>query len=128
MFIFFVPTQNIKDMIYFVGIISGLINGIFASGAGQILVLYLIFIKKLDTYKARATSVLCISIVTIFSIYRYIKLADFKIFEIIIVAAIGIIFGRFGTRLMTKIKPDILNLISGIIITFFSAYNLIKIW
>lgn len=127
LFIFFVFTQNITIMIYIVGIICGLINGLFASGAGQILVLYLIFIKKIDTYKSRATSVLCVSIVTVFSLYRYITIAEFKIIEIIIVTLVGLIFGRIGTKLMTKLNPNILNLISGAIIASFSIYNLIKV-
>ena len=127
MFIFFVFTQNIIAMIYLIGLICGLINGIFASGAGQILVIYLIFVKKIDTHISRATSVLCLSLATMFSIYRYSLVAEFKINQIIIVTITGIIFGKVGAKLMTKINSNLLNLISGIIVVGFSIYNLIRL-
>ena len=127
MFIFFVFTQNIIAMIYLIGLICGLINGVFASGAGQILVIYLIFVKKIDTHISRATSVLCLSLATMFSIYRYSLVAEFKINQIIIVTITGIIFGKVGAKLMTKINSNLLNLISGIIVVGFSIYNLIRL-
>lgn len=114
-------------MIYLIGLICGIINGVFASGAGQILVVYLIFIKKIDTHISRATSVLCLSIATLVSIYRYSLVAEFKINQIIIVIITGIIFGKIGAKLMPKINSNLLNLISGIIVVGFSIYNLIKL-
>ena len=66
MFIFSINANNII-MIYFIGLISGFINGLFASGAGQILVFYLVFIKKMDTYKTRAVSIALLSLASIIS-------------------------------------------------------------
>lgn len=115
-------------MIYLVGLICGLLNGLFASGAGQILVLYLVFLRKLDTYKSRATSVLCLGCVTLFSLISYIKIVNFKFEQILIALVSGMIFGPFGAKLMRKINPNLLNLISGLLIIAFSLYNLIKNW
>lgn len=114
-------------MIYVFSLISGFINGLFASGAGQILVFFLIFMQKQETHKARATSLLCTSIATIISITRYASVVNIKISILIIVALCGIVFGNIGAKIMNKIEANKLNLLSGIVITFFSIYNLINI-
>ena len=43
-----------------IGMIAGLISGIFSTGGGMILVPALIYILKMDNVKARATSITCI--------------------------------------------------------------------
>jgi len=111
-------------MIYFGSFFAGLINGLFASGAGQILVFVFVFILKLDTHNSRATSVLAIGITTILTFSRYIKKVDLELTNIIWICIIGFIFGIIGTKLMQKISSNFLNLISGIIIVVLSLYKL----
>jgi len=124
-YIFLKFAHNIS-MIYVFSAISGMINGLFASGAGQILVFYLVFIQKAETHKARATSLFCTAIATIVSIIRYLNVikADYKI--LLIAAFSGIIMGFLGSKLMNKIESNKLNLLSGAVITFFAIYNLIS--
>ena len=112
-------------MIYVISLVSGIINGLFAGGAGQILVFYLVFIKKIETHKGRATSLFCTSIATLMSIVRYIGVIDIEIMNLIVVAIVGIIMGFLGSKVMNKIESNKLNLLSGAIITFFAVYNLI---
>ena len=113
-------------MIYFIGILVGLLNGLFASGAGQILVFYLIFILKKETHMSRALSVSLLSISSIFAIFGYSKLVDLKIDIIIKLIFIAIISGLIGTKLMKKIPADILNLISGVLIVSLTIYKMIS--
>ena len=106
-------------MIYIFSFVSGIINGLFASGAGQILVFFLIYIAKIDTHKARATSMLCMSLTAILSFIRYIKMV-----EVIIVAICGLVLGALGAKIMNKIESNALNILSGIIIFGLSLYNI----
>lgn len=113
-------------MMYFGSFFAGIINGLFASGAGQILVFILVFILKEDSHKARGTSVFSVGVITIFTLTRYINNINIKVIEIIIVAIIGIIFGYIGSKLMKKIYPVYLNLVSGILVLGFSLYSLLR--
>ena len=117
---------NNMNMIYFIGILVGLLNGLFASGAGQILVFYLIFILKKDTHMSRALSVSLLSISSIFAIFGYSKLVDLKIDIIITLIFIAIVSGLIGTKLMKKIPADILNLFSGVLIVSLTIYKMIS--
>ena len=113
-------------MIYFGSFFAGIINGLFASGAGQILVFMLIFILKQDTYKTRKLSVFVIGITSILTLIRYAKNVKVSVYKIIIVVITGMIFGTAGTKLIKKIKPNILNAFSGILIVALSIYKLLR--
>lgn len=112
-------------MIYLFGIIAGILNGMFASGAGQILVFVFIYILAIQTHKARATSIFCVGLITFISIFRYITFIKLDINLVILVIIIGLILGKMGTKLMKKIPAKVLNIISGIIICLFSIYNIL---
>lgn len=113
-------------MIYIVGLFVGLLNGLFASGAGQILVFYLIFILKKETHLSRALSISILSISSIFAIFGYSKIIRFEIGKVILLIIIAIISGIIGSKLMKKIPANILNLISGILIVGLTIYKLIQ--
>jgi len=111
-------------MIYFGSFFAGIINGLFASGAGQILVFIFVFILKKDSHKARATSICLVGIITIITLVRYMQhiTVDYK--NMIAVAIIGIVCGVIGTKFMKKINSVYLNLASGILVAALSAFNL----
>lgn len=111
-------------MIYVVGILVGILNGLFASGAGQFLVFYLIFIKKMETHVIRALSVSILSISSIFAIFGYMTMVKFDFIKICILVAIAIISGIIGSKLMKKIPSNVLNLISGILISVLTLYKI----
>lgn len=113
-------------MIYFGSFFAGIINGLFASGAGQILVFVLVFILKFDTHKARATSVFAIGMVTIVTLIRYLMNIKISILDGVLVGLIGIVFGVLGSKIMKKIPSGYLNLISGAIVAGFAMYSLIR--
>ena len=113
-------------MIYFGSFFAGVINGAFASGAGNIFVFVLIFILKKETHKARATSLLAMGIVTIITLIRYLTSVHVEVNDVIKVVLAGIIGGYCGQKLMNKIKSKWLNLISGILLVGLSIYSLIR--
>ncbi len=113
-------------MIYVIGFIVGILNGMFAAGAGQILVFYLIFIKHMKTHESRALSVSILSISSIFAIIGYSKIANYDLVKVITLIIISCISGIIGTKLMKKIPANILNLFSGILITGLTIYKFFK--
>lgn len=111
-------------MIYIIGILVGILNGLFSSGAGQVLVFYLIFIKKMDTHLTRALSVSILSISSIFAVFGYITIVNFNITKVILVIIISIISGIIGSKIMKKIPSNILNLVSGLLISGLTLYKI----
>ena len=114
-------------MIYFLGLIIGFLNGFFTSGAGQILVFYLVFIKKFETHKSRTLSICVLCISSIISLIFLFDFSKIKIFEIIFIAISSILFGVLGTKIMKKINSNILNLISGILLLVLSVIRFISL-
>jgi uncharacterized membrane protein YfcA len=113
-------------MIYFIGLLVGILNGMFASGAGQILVFYLIFIKKIDTHIGRAISVGILSISSICTVIGFSSMVNYDITKIILFSIISLISGIVGAKLMKKISSNILNLISGILLVVLTGYQIIN--
>ncbi len=113
-------------MIYVIGFLIGTLNGLFASGAGQFLVFYLIFILKKETHIARALSVSILSISSIFAVFGYSNFVQFNMMKVITVVIVAIISGIIGAKLMKKIPANILNLISGILIVGLTIYKMIQ--
>ncbi len=113
-------------MIYFGSFFAGIINGLFASGAGQILVFVLIFILKQDTYKSRKLSVFAIGLTSIFTLIRYIKSIEISLKHVLIVGITGMIFGSIGTKIMKKIDKNKLNICSGLLIVILSILKLTR--
>lgn len=111
-------------MIYVISLITGILNGVFASGAGQILVVYLVFRKKIETHEARALSVSLLSISSILALFGYVRFVKLEMKYVFLFALIAIITGFFGAKLMKKIPSEWLNLISGILIVILTLWKL----
>ena len=113
-------------MIYIGSLLAGFINGLFASGAGQLTVFLLIFLLKIETHKARATSVFLMGIVTVVTLVRYLSFVRLELKDVFLVAIVGGIFGALGAKIMKKISSNYLNLISGILITGLAIYSIFR--
>lgn len=97
-----------------IGIITGLINGLFGSGGGIILVPCLVFIMNIEDHKAHATAIsiiLPISIISSLIYYRY-NIVDFSLS--LKVAAGSVTGALAGSYLLNKISVNILRKIFGI--------------
>lgn len=111
-------------MIYLIGILCGLLNGLFASGAGQVLVVYLIFCMKKETHLVRAVSVVVLATSSIFAIIGYSSFVDFDIKKVIVLSVIAAISGFVGAKLMKKIPANVLNITSGVLIILLTGYKM----
>lgn len=109
-------------------IITGIINGLFSASAGQILILYYIFIQKQDTVNARNKALTLIPIVSIPTAIFYCIKAKVEIKMCIILALISIVCGLLGNALMKKINPKVLNVISGLTLVILSGINLWRLF
>lgn len=105
-----------------IGVISGVISGLFAAGGGMIVVPALIHIFKLEDAKARATSVIAIlPMVVVSGLFYYKK--DYIDWNLGIKCAIGgIIGGIIGAKLLKKMSSKTLR----ILFVIFLAYTSIK--
>ena len=99
-----------------IGLIAGIISGLFAAGGGMIVVPALIHIFKLEDAKARATSVFAI-----LPMFYYKN--DYIDWNLGIKCAIGgIIGGIIGAKLLKKMSSKTLR----ILFVIFLAYTSIK--
>lgn len=105
-----------------IGLIAGIISGLFAAGGGMIVVPALIHIFKLEDAKARATSVFAILPMVVVSGLFYYK-NDYIDWNLGIKCAIGgIIGGIIGAKLLKKMSSKTLR----ILFVIFLVYTSIK--
>jgi len=101
-----------------IGLMAGIISGLFSTGGGMILVPAFIYILKFDEKEARATSIMCVFAMVIVTSFFYIekKYIDFSLaFE----CAIGGVIGSyFGSKLLNRINDKILKMIFIFFIIF----------
>lgn len=106
----------------FVGLIAGVVSGLFAAGGGMIVVPALIHIFKLEDAKARATSVFAILPMVIASGIFYYR-SNYVDWNLGIKCAIGgIIGGVIGAKLLKKISTRTLR----ILFVIFLGYTAVK--
>lgn len=93
-----------------IGILAGIISGMFSAGGGLILVPVFVYILKLREKEARATSLFCILPMVILTAIIYNK-NNFIDWNLGIKCAIGgIIGGIIGGKLLNKIKDKYLQI------------------
>ena len=111
--------------IILIGLLSGVINGLFASGGGMILVPAFLYLLKMDDIKSRATSVLCILPMVVTSgIFYYTN--NYINWNVGILCAIGgIIGGIVGAKLLNKLPTKYLK-IAFTIFLLYAAYKMIS--
>ena len=76
-----------------VGLIAGIINGLFTSGGGLILVPAFLYTLKMEPKKARATSIFCILPMVIVTAFFYGK-SNFIDWKLGLLCAIGGVIRR----------------------------------
>ncbi len=107
-----------------VGILAGIISGLFSTGGGMILVPAFIYLLKLDNTKARGTSVFCILPMVVTSSFFYYKenLIDWKV--AILCAIGGTIGGYIGAKLLKRLPEKILK-IAFTIFLIYASYKML---
>lgn len=95
------------------GFSAGILNGLFGSGGGMIVVPCLEKYSSLPPKKAHATAVAVIAPLALVSIFRYGGFANVDIGVISKVCIAGTIGSFLGARLMKNMKSQVLKKIFG---------------
>ena len=103
-----------------IGILAGIICGLFGTGGGLILVPSFIYILKIDPKKARATSLCCMLTMVIVSGIFYYKnnYIDWK--SGLLCAIGGILGGYLGAKVLKKVPDYLLKIVFTIFIAYYS--------
>ena len=111
-----------KNML--IGIIAGLISGMFSAGGGLVLVPIFTYILKLSEKQSRATSLFCILPMVIVTAIVYSR-NNFIDWNLGIKCAIGgIVGGIIGGKLLNKVPTKFLQL-SFILFLFYAGISII---
>jgi uncharacterized membrane protein YfcA len=104
-----------------IGFIIGLVNGIFGSGGGTILVPCLVFMMGIEDHKAHATAISIILPLSIISSFVYFKY-DVVDPALTLKVAIGSIIGALvGSSILNRLPVNILRKIFGIFMIIAAA-------
>ena len=107
-----------------IGLLAGMICGLFGTGGGMILVPAFIYLLKMEDVEARATSVFCIlPMVVISGIFYYIN--NYVEWKTGILCSVGgIIGGIIGAKLLNILPTKYLR-IAFTIFLIYAAYRMI---
>ncbi|KXG74185.1 sulfite exporter TauE/SafE family protein [Thermotalea metallivorans] len=91
------------------GLITGLVNGLFGSGGGTVLVPGMFFILGIEEHKAHATAISVILPLTLVSMFIYFRYGIIVWDVTIKVALGGILGGYIGAKLLNRIPSNLLR-------------------
>ena len=100
------------------GLVTGLINGVFGSGGGMIIVPALILFLGLKDYKAHATAISIILPLSIISTIIYLLNNTIPIKISFLVMIGGLVGSYIGAKILNKIPTTILRKIFGSVIIY----------
>jgi hypothetical protein len=108
-----------------IGLLAGIISGLFSTGGGMILVPAFIHLLNLDDTRARGTSVFCILPMVVTSSFFYYKgnFIDWK--TAFLCAAGGSIGGYIGAKLLKKLPEKVMKIAFTIFLIYVSYKMLI---
>ena len=93
-----------------IGVLAGIVSGLFSTGGGMILVPAFIYLLKLEDTKARGTSVCCILFMVLTSSFFYYK-GNYIDWKIAFLCALGgSIGGYIGAKLLKKLPKGALKI------------------
>lgn len=99
----------------FIGFIVGLVNGIFGSGGGTVLVPCLVFLMGIEDHKAHATAISIILPLSIISSIIYFKYNVTDLALTLKVVAGSILGAIVGSCLLNRVSINVLRKIFGIV-------------
>lgn len=103
-----------------IGLLAGVVSGLFSTGGGMILVPAFIHLLEVDDTKARGTSVFCILPMVVTSSFFYYK-GNFIDWKIAFLCAIGgSIGGYIGAKLLKKLPKEIMKIAFAIFLVYVS--------
>ena len=109
-----------------IGLLSGIICGLFGTGGGMILVPIFIYFLKIDAKKARGTSLFCMLIMVITTAIFYYK-NNYINWQTGALSAIGGIAGGYiGAKILKKVPDYILKILFVCFLIYYSYNILVK--
>lgn len=103
-----------------IGLLAGIICGLFGTGGGLILVPTFIYLLNIEPKKARATSLCCMLVMVIVSAIFYYK-NNYINWKIGILCAIGGIAGGYiGAKILKKVPDYVLKIVFTCFIVYYS--------
>lgn len=103
-----------------IGMLAGLVSGLFSTGGGMILVPAFIHLLNLEDTKARGTSVFCILPMVLTSSFFYYQ-GNYIDWKVALLCAIGgSIGGYIGAKLLKKLPEKILKIAFTIFLVYVS--------
>ncbi|CCQ92543.1 conserved membrane hypothetical protein [[Clostridium] ultunense Esp] len=108
------------------GLITGVVNGLFGSGGGTLVVPALVFLLGIEDYKAHATAISIILPLSLISSFVYLKNKIIRLDISLIVVLGGILGSAIGAKLLKKIPIPILRKIFGSLIIYTAIRMIIK--
>ena len=110
-----------------IGLFTGFISGLLASGGGMVLLPACIYSFKLNEKEARATTIFSMFIIIIFTTILYFQYKNFDILLSVKCAIGGIIGSIIGTKFLNKIDNNSkIFRILFILFLLYSSYCMIK--
>ena len=97
-----------------IGIVTGLLNGLFGSGGGTVVVPAMERILKVETHKAHATAIAVILPLSVVSAIVYSGSAQVDWLSVLYVSAGGMLGGFIGAKLLKKISAKWLHKVFGV--------------
>ena len=105
-----------KVIMIMLGVLAGLINGLFGTGAGLVLIPALRATTKMDNRKIYATTIFIVMLMCVFNFVVFILNGKLN-FEIGIWCVIGSVFGAFlGATLLQKLNEKVINIIFSFVL------------
>lgn len=103
-----------------IGLLAGIISGLFSTGGGMILVPAFMYLLNLDATKARGTSIFCILPMVVTSSFFYYK-GNYIEWKIALLCAIGgSIGGYIGAKLLKKLPERVMKIAFTIFLIYVS--------
>lgn len=107
-----------------IGIISGLLNGLFGAGGGSIVVPAMVKFLDIEQKKAHATAIAIILVMSAISSFFYIRNGYFDFGLWLPVTIGGCIGGMVGAKFLSKISVRWLKIIFGSVILI-TSYKMV---
>ncbi len=103
-----------------IGILAGIVSGLFSTGGGMILVPAFIHLLEIEDTKARGTSVFCILPMVVTSSFFYYK-GNYINWNIAILCAVGgCVGGYLGAKLLKKLPKKVLKIAFTVFLIYVS--------
>lgn len=103
-----------------IGLLAGIICGLFGTGGGLILVPTFIYLLNIEPKKARATSLCCMLVMVIVSAIFYYK-NNYIHWKVGLLCAMGGIAGGYiGAKILKKVPDYVLKIVFTCFIVYYS--------